>query len=154
MKLFAAIILIFNFIGCAYAQDIATCGEPNGQAYYAFAGPISKKDAGWQKDGIKNGNFTFKRLSNKKFDVFYKDLYGNVGSVTDDGATVLLLRAEPNNIAVLVAYSGASEIYTYWKNNDGRLQYSFMQSKSAPVGIIKSALFVGDCSFINFDLTK
>lgn len=148
-----AILLVLLIVGCvsnSAAQDIATCSEPNGHSYYAFAGPIAKGNAGWQKDGIKNGNFTFKRLKSGKFDMYYRDLYGNTGSMTEDGATVLLLRSEPNNISVLVAYSGSSEIYTFWENNDGRLEYSFLQSKSAPIGLIKSALFIGACRFIDF----
>ena len=77
-----------------------------------------------------------------------------VGSVTADGATVALLRSEPNNIVVLVMYSDASEFYTFWKTTDGKFQYSFMQTKSAPIGLLKMALFVGDCRSINFNLLR
>ena len=150
MRAILSVLLIVGFVSNSGAQDIATCGEPNGHSYYAFAGPIAKGSAGWQRDGIKNGSFTLKRLKSGKFDMYYRDLYGDTGSVTEDGATVRLFRSEPNNISVLVAYSGSSEIYTFWANNDGRLEYTFLQSKSAPIGIIKSALFSGTCRFIDF----
>jgi hypothetical protein len=156
MKIFVFLYLLIGLIGPvnAQAQDIASCGEPNGNSYYAFVGPVPKDKAGWQKDGIKDGSFNLTKLSTGKFDMFYQDLFKNIGSVTADGATVVLLRSEPNNIVVLVTYSGASEFYTFWKTTDGKLQYSFMQTKSAPIGLLKMALLVGDCRYINFNLLR
>jgi hypothetical protein len=146
------LLLCIIFLPTSNAQDVASCGEPNGTSFYAHFGAVTKDKSGWQKDGIKDGNFTLRRLSRGKFDMFYQDLYKNVGSAVSDGATVLPLRAGADHIAVLVAYPDATELYTFWITPEGRMQYVFQQTKKAPVGLLKTAMFVGECRFINFSL--
>ena len=70
-------------------------------------------------------------------------------SSMDDGGQVVLLRKTKNQISVLIDYELVTEIYTYWKTDDGQLQYSLVQSKSGTVP--KSGAMVGTCQFINFN---
>jgi len=74
-------------------------------------------------------------------------------SYLEDGGQVILLRKTKNQISVLVDYETVTEIYTYWKTDDGQLQYSIIQSKNGmvPGTLSKSGVMVGTCQFINFN---
>ena len=135
----------------SYSQtQIAACENPKGYVFYPHISPIPKNKSGWTQDAITGGKSILARKSDGKFDILFTDSASKkpISSV-DDGGRVVLLRNSSNQISVLINYDSVTEIYTYWKTDDGQLQYSIVQSKSGTVP--KSAVMVGTCQFINFN---
>lgn len=137
------------------AMEIATCRSPKGQAYYHFGGLMKKSDSGWHEDNISAGTISFTRGQDGSVDILYVDVRKKPISSTQDGGIVRLLRVSQTSATVLVFYpNGAStEIYTFFTEKDDSHKFSMLSSKSGDQAIIpKSALMVGSCDPIRFDL--
>ena len=138
------------------AEELATCRDPIGKAYFHFVGLISKKDSGWSNDGIRGGTFTLVQLPDSSFDLLYVDTRKKPISSVQDGAVVRLLVQGTSTLTVLVYYKNVTtEIYTFFKNKEGQSQFTMLTSRSGDdVPISKSALLTGPCDTIRFDLVK
>lgn len=137
----------------ALAQDVARCSDSKGQAFYPFAGLIPKDKSGWREDGVTKGRITVKRLSNDEYDLIFTDTQRPDVSSRADGGIVLMARAASQDFSLIIVYPGSTtEIYSFWKASDGRLQYSHLQNKAGIAPIPKSSALVGQCEFINFSL--
>ena len=78
----------------AVANTIITCGPNAGHAFY-FPGIIVKaKDAGWHKDGTKDGK-TALTVNGKQIDVLFADATGNLNSAISTGGQVVVLGDAP-----------------------------------------------------------
>lgn len=128
---------------------IARCGESSGYAFYAERKIVPREKAGWQKDGITGGKVVLARLPNGSLDLIYDDQSESVRSSIKEGAVITLALSNDEELTVIIRYSHTSEIYSFWSDRRGRLQYALLQSK-APPALTKQALFVGECSEINF----
>lgn len=141
--------IIFLAYQISYAQSqIAACQNPRGYIYYPVFFPVTKDKSGWIEDKISGGKSILTLNAKGEYDIIFIDAVRNQPvSSKEDGGTVILLRKSLKEIAVLVAYDKVAEIYTYWKSDDGQLQYSILQSKGGTVS--KSGAMVGSCQFIN-----
>ncbi len=133
--------------------NIASCYDPKGYAFYPFISPVPKNKSGWTSDSINGGRVTVVKKGNE-FDVLFTDTSKRVISSIQDGGTVVPLRVGTQDFALLIAYDNVAEIYTFWKADDGSLQYSLIQSKGSRNPIHKTAAYAGKCDFINFNLIK
>lgn len=131
----------------AGAQEIARCQNAQGHAFYAFAGAVQRKDAGWTADKISNGAFSLVKRG-AELDVLYVDARGAPLSSVAEGGKVLLLRADATSAAVLVVYSQVTEIYTFFMEKDGKSRFALQQAKASPL-LAKNSLMVGDCSALD-----
>jgi hypothetical protein len=151
------VALLAATVMTANAQEIATCRDPSGRAYYHFAGLVKKADARWQDDKISDGVITLTRNGND-IDILFLDTRRKPISSTQDGAKVVLLRAGQTGIEVLVHYpeGAATEIYSFFKESDGSSRFTLLQNKTGAAALIpKSSVMVGTCDAIRFDvLTK
>lgn len=150
MRTFITAMLI-GTCGLAFGQEVATCIAPAGKAFYHFAGNLTKDQAGWRDDTISKGVFTLNRVGKDAFDVLFIDGFGKPISSTVDGGLVRLLGRSANSITVLVYYpKGTTEIYSFFKEKDGRNRFSLLQNRSGDeVTFPKSSLMVGDCAAIS-----
>ena len=134
----------------AFSQDLAICHSPKGKAYYAHNGIVPKDKAGWQDDAITGGTYTLTRQG-KEFDLLYVDATKRVASTKAQGGTVQLLRIGENNFSVLVYYPNSTiEIYSFIKDNSGKLTLHIMQSKGGDALLQKSSVMIGKCEVIDF----
>ena len=148
-KLILPILLIFTSFPSYSQTQIAGCENPKGYVYYPYISPIPKNKTGWMEDGITGKSILIKNTSGQ-LDILFTDITGRQPiSSLQDGGKVILLRNTYNQISVLINYESVTEIYTYWKTTDGKLQYSLLQSKGSLVS--KSGVMVGTCQFINFN---
>ena len=70
----ALLFFTLTAISCSsFSQTIASCGSVEGYAYYHYAGLVSKKSSGFDKDKITGGMTTFQRLSDGSFDILIVD---------------------------------------------------------------------------------
>lgn len=138
----------------AHSQEIAVCRAPVGKAYYHYAGLVGKANAGWSDDKISDGVTTLTRTDGK-LDVLFVDTRKKPISSLQEGGTVVLTRLSTDTITVLVYYQdgAATEIYSFFKEKDGKLRFTQMQSKTgAAAPFPKSAVLVGTCDSIKFEL--
>jgi len=143
-------LLSFLSITCYSQSQIAACQNPKGYIYYPYISPVPKNKSGWIEDSITGGKSILSKNSNGQLDIIFIDSVRNTPiSSMEDGGKVILLRRSYNQISVLVSYDAVSEIYTYWKTEDGQLQYSHLQSKGGQIS--KSGAMIGTCQFINFN---
>ena len=152
--------LALGFLGVASAavnsQEIATCRNPAGRAFYHLDGAVGKSDSGWTDDKISGGVFTLVR-NGKDIDLLYVDIRKKPISSTQDGAIVRILRNSLTTITVLVYYpDGAStEIYSFFKELDGSHRFTLLQNNTGGAAMYpKSSLLVGSCEPINFAAAK
>lgn len=140
----------------AQSTDLATCRSPVGKAFRHFTGPQDKNGAGWSDEQIRNGVVTLVQGPDGKFDMLYVDTRNKPISMTQDGAKVIFLRSSPYDISLLSHYDGATtEIYTFFKEKDGKHRYTVLTSRSGTQTFApKSAVMVGECDSIRFDLIK
>ncbi len=150
--------IIFLFLSLfsitTYSQSqIAGCENLKGYVYYPYVYPVPKNKSGWVQDSITGGKSVLVKRQNGQLDILFTDSNSKTPiSSVDDGGKVVLLGNSPNRITVLVSYETVSEIYTYWRTDDGQLQVSLLQSKSGTVP--KSGLLIGSCQFINFNFKE
>jgi len=131
---------------------IARFKSPQGKAYYANIGLMSKKDAGWKNDGIKEGIVEIV-VNNGKLDVRYVDTTKRIVSASEDGGEVKIFGRAINAVSILVYYPRHTiEVYNFYKDEDGNTKYIFTQTRSGELlPVIKSSIYVGSCDFIYFD---
>jgi hypothetical protein len=150
IKILFLLILIFS--RNVFAVDIANCSNPSGYAYYPELGMIDKKMSGWNKDKISNGITKVTRNDKGEYDIVFVDATKNIISSREDGGGVFLLNQGKSSFSILVVYQGkTAEIYSFLKNNSGKLEYLHITSRAGDlIPIAKSSLMQGECSFIDF----
>jgi hypothetical protein len=127
----------------------ATCGPLEGWSFYHYSGVMKKERAGWQKDSIKKGKFSFKFLGDQKFDILIEDATGKLFSLSQDGGTVIPIRFKKDNIALVHgSVRGVVEIYNVFRESGGTVKMSLMQNKGEGVLIQKSSLLIGNCDYL------
>lgn len=126
----------------AVANTIITCGPNAGHAFY-FPGIIVKaKDAGWHKDGTKDGK-TALTVNGKQIDVLFADATGNLNSAISTGGQVVVLGESGPWVTVLVNYPKKTvELYTF---NLQSKTYAMSSHKYGESPIQKAATFTGKC---------
>ncbi len=128
---------------------IASCSQPTGRAYYPELGITTTETSGWKDDGIKNGIVQLSKIGKNKYDIVFVDTYRRIISSVEEGADVLMLSYDKNIISFLVISSGKTvDIYTFLKNNSGKLEYIHMTSRS--ILMPKFSVMRGNCDFIHF----
>jgi hypothetical protein len=152
-----AILLIAMLVvaggASAQSEEITTCRNPSGRAYYHFNGQVGKADSGWTDDKISNGVVTLMRAADGTLDMLFIDVRGKPVSMTQDGAVVRVLRLAPDQITLLAYYEGATtEIYSFFREKDGTSRYTVLTNKTGEGAIVpKSGVMVGTCDPIRFD---
>lgn len=133
--------------------DIATCRNPSGTTYRHYSGNNDKNASGWSEERISNGLISLTKDAAGKFDLLFVDTRKKPISMIQEGAKIVLLRTGPAEISLLVHYEGATtEIYSFFREKDGRSRYSVLTSRLGPSAIsAKSSVMVGDCDPIFFD---
>jgi len=151
-----SIFFVFAFCcsAASIAEIIADCKNPDGYAYYHNAGIVSKKDAGFRNDKITGGLTSIVKLPDGKFDILIVDIRKTIISLSQDGGKIVLLRRGVKDATFLHVSPGmVTEIYTLWVDAEGKFKYDLLQNKGGDsMPIHKSAVMVGDCSPINFEL--
>jgi hypothetical protein len=152
MKAIFIALSFFAITAAANAQEMATCKEPQGYAYYPYKGLNKKETAGWDKDGITGGVFSLKRLNAEEWDILFIDTTKSIRSSKQEGAVIKLLRAGEKDMTFLVYYPGMTlEIYTFLQEKDGKNSVHILVSKGGDAApISKSSVMVGTCGPIQF----
>lgn len=151
-----AVFLVLPSYCLANATDVATCRNPTGWAFYHSGGLVPKGVEGWRKDEINPGSFRLQRLANGDYDISVTDANQSPFSLRGDGGEVIFMRSGPDNATFLHFFKGkVIELYTFWVSVDGKLRFDLIQSKGGATSPVhKSAVMVGDCSSIKFELLK
>ncbi len=148
--------LLFILIGVsvAQAQSITSCKNPEGYAYYHYAGRVPKASSGFVTDKISGGMVTLQKVGDNQFDILFVDANKQIISAVGDGGKVVLLRRGKSDATFVHFYVGkVVELYTFWIDSDGLAKYDLVQSKGGDsMPIHKSSVLVGTCSPINFAL--
>jgi hypothetical protein len=145
--------LAFLTATSASAQTVATCRNPEGYAYFHFAGILEKKDQGFIKDKISGGSVKIVKLANGKYDFVYVDIRNQPTSSLEDGAKIALMRTGATDATFIVYYfNNTIEIYTIWLDGDGQSRYDVMSSKGGSSSIHKSSVMSGECDPIDFNI--
>lgn len=149
-----AFILVLLLSSMAFAnEEIIAYGEnPQGKSYFAYTGLVSKKDSGWQYNGIKNGVFEV-AVSNGSLDIRYVDSAKRIKSSLADGGQVTILNRGESEISVLVHYpKNGIEVYSFYVDKEGKNKFILTQTRAGEnVPIAQSSIYVGSCEFIHFD---
>jgi len=140
----------------AFATDIASCSNPSGKAYYPYLGFVQKNKSGRGDDGIKGGVINVTVSAEGKYDLLFLDASKEITSATADGATVLPFAKGNKSFGVVLLFpKGVVETYTFVKNESGVLEYLHTAAKAGDeVTVVKSSLFRGTCSYIDFNQIK
>jgi hypothetical protein len=155
MNYLAVVVVTAMTVGTAVAEEITTCREPSGTAYFHYAGLVDKKGSGWQPDRIGGGAVTLIQNTDSSFDILYLDGRKKPISSVQDGGIVRLLRQTGDALTLLVHYAGATtEIYSFFMEKDGQARFTMMQSRTGSAPVQKSSILVGACETIRFDRVK
>lgn len=149
-------VIILTALICsfhAHAADIASCSDPSGKGYFPEIGLVGKKDSGWSDEKITGGITKVAKLGKNEYDILFVDARKDIVSARQDGGRVLLLNQGENVFSMLVVYPGTTaEVYTFLKDNSGKLEYVHTLSRAGDgVVITKASVMRGNCSYINFD---
>lgn len=151
-----AFIPIYFFLSqsLAFAEDITTCKDPTGMAYYHHANIIRKKDSGWGKDKISDGRLTLKKVADGEYDILIYDATKTLFSLKQDGGQIILMRSGENDATFLHFYPGrVIELYTFWRDLSGQFKYDLIQSKGGDLTLVhKSSVLIGSCTPIDFKI--
>jgi hypothetical protein len=152
MRLVAILIALFASSAAA-AEDIASCSNPTGKGYYPQTGIVDKEGSGWNDEQISGGITKVSLSGGSEFDVLFVDSRNEIISSRQDGGHVLLLNRGENAFSLLVVYPGkTAEVYTFIKDDSGKLEYLHVLSRAGDgVLITKSSVMRGECGYINFD---
>lgn len=149
-------VIILTALICsfhAHAADIASCSDPSGKGYFPEIGLVGKKDSGWSDEKITGGITKVAKLGKNEYDILFVEARKDIVSARQDGGRVLLLNQGENVFSMLVVYPGTTaEVYTFLKDNSGKLEYVHTLSRAGDgVVITKASVMRGNCSYINFD---
>ena len=124
------------------AQTIFECGASDGHTYYFEGGYVSADKAGWQRDGMSDGQFSL-IMRGEKLDVLFKDATGSLVSAEADGAQIFPLHIGDASATILLVYPGnVAEVYQF----DGTTKtYSLSSIKFGDAPIRKAGTLVGTC---------
>lgn len=102
-------------------QQITTCGEMKGQAYYFPGGAVPRNKSGWRKDGIDGGT-TALLTNGKDVDIVYKDATGNSRSSRfHDQAQLFFFPGSTIQTVLVVHKNGRSlEQYAFQLDHHGQ----------------------------------
>lgn len=150
------VVVFFSALVCsihAHAADIASCSDPSGKGYFPEIGLVGKEDSGWSDERIAGGITKVVRLGENDYDILFVDARKDIVSARQDGGRVLLPNRGKNAFSMLVVYPGTTaEVYTFLKDNSGKLEYVHTLSRAGDgVLITKSSVMRGNCSYINFN---
>lgn len=145
MKKYLLFATLSALSGTAFSENLFTCSNLSGQAYYPYRGLVPKDKAGWTKDAISGGSFTLTKTADHKFDLLYTDSTKRVVSTIADGGSVIALGTGKDYASILVNYPDKTvETYFYYLNADGNYEVLFNQVKyNTPVS--KAAIMKGAC---------
>ena len=151
-KLIVITLLIFLVRIPAYGSEVAVCSSSEGYSYYPNYGIVEESKSGMTKDKVTGGRTTLKNLGNNKYDILFSSADGSIASTIQDGGSVYPLILTSSSISVLNIYPGLNaEIYSFWKEDNGKYKYSMQQSRIGDNLLIRKInLLVGNCSYINF----
>jgi hypothetical protein len=141
----------------AQTQEIVTCRDPAGKAYWHFDGLAEKARSGWADDKLSGGSFTLVQLESKEFDLLYVDTRRKPISSLQDGAIIRPMRASPSAVQILIYYPTGSttEIYTFFREKDGTSRFTLMTGRvGGDAPFPKSSLLVGTCDALRMDLIR
>lgn len=82
------------------------------------------------------------------YDLIFRDASSQTISAVEDGARVQKLRGHASDAAFLIEYQeGAqtTEIYTFYKEADGKLRFTNLVSKGGSAMVARSGLLAGSC---------
>lgn len=147
------VFLLSTSAAALSAQHVTTCTSPKGHAYFAYMGVLEEEDSEWKIDTVPKGAFTLRKFGKDDFDIVFIDSTKRNHSTRHDGAKVFPLRRNATEAAFFVHYHdfGESQIYSFFKENNGKVRFSILASKGGP-SIYKSSVMVGDCSPIDFKI--
>lgn len=150
----AALVLLSFSVNLAWSQTVASCSNPDGYAYYHYAGVVSKKDSGFDKDKITGGMTTIQKMSDGSFDILIVDTRKKILSMVQDGGKVVMLRKGSKDATFMLYFpNNTIEIYTIWVDADGQKKYDYLSSKGGDAtSVHKSSVMIGKCDEINFNL--
>lgn len=134
--------LLLPFSGISNALTVS-CGESNGYAYYFEGGLVGKDLAGFQEDGISNGQFSLTVNDEGEADILAIDATGAIKSATSQGGTVAIFDSGDGGLNWLAMYSdGTLEVYSY--NISSNSVAAYRNTVGNP-NIAKNSLFVSNC---------
>ena len=150
MKAFAVVALwTFGLPGLAGAADISTCRNPSGFAYYHYQALVPVEKSGWTKDAITGGVTQFVKTADGKYDILLLDSTKNIKSLRQEGGEIILVSKSQVH-ATFVHISGATEIYSVYRENTGKVKFDLLQSKNNEA-LGKGAAMTGECDFLNLN---
>ena len=107
----------------AYAQSniVTRCTGIEGYGYYVEGPLVEAKNAGWQRDGVKNGSFLVTRTG-QDCDIVYVDSANRTVSTREDGGTIVAIVDKPAALVLVSTYprTGLTELWTLRLNESGR----------------------------------
>ncbi len=108
-------LAIVNAVPASAEQVVTVCGSASGKSYDLEANK-------WTDDsGVMNSSTTIVRDDRGHYDILYKDAFSS-GSVTADGAKILKLKGDDDELLTLVAVypQRVIEVYQLTLNSNGR----------------------------------
>lgn len=165
-KILITAAMILASVANAKVTPIAQCGETSGYSYYpAFKQEKTLKEKAaeqilgrpvvpdsWVQDGLKNSTLTLVQSRNGNLDLLiYNSPRKETFSTVEDGGKLYLVRNSHEEIVVVAIYASLTEIYTFFKTNEGN-KVSILSSKNGMA--IRTSMFTGSCNFINFNNIK
>ena len=141
------LIVLVPFDAAAQTKIITRCTGIEGHAYFIESDLVSKKDAGWQKDGISKGSYLVTKVG-EDYDIIYVDAADRTVSTREDGGQVLTVTDMPGTIVLLVVYPRRSaETWTLRLDDQGRgFVMQTISRFNGPLGIEKYSLMRATCS--------
>ncbi|HVL79678.1 MAG TPA: hypothetical protein VM346_10390 [Sphingomicrobium sp.] len=136
-------------------QLVASCGASKGYSYFPRIGMVSEEESGFTEDTIRDGHFYVVKGADDSYDLIFKDASRERHSAVGEGAVVQKLRGGRSDSAFAVFYlSGARsvELYTFYKEDDGKLRFTNLVSKGGDALIAKSGILVGPCEHLAIEL--
>ena len=137
----SALIAIFYSVA-ASSQSLLDCGPNTGYTYYFAGGYVPADMAGWQQDGISNGQFSL-ILRGEELDVLFLDASGSLVSAQADGGQIYPLHISDTAVSVLVIYPlDVVEVYQFDLSSKS---YTLSSVKYGDAPIRKAGTLAGKC---------
>ena len=154
LNLLCGVLPFVAFVGSVHAATVVTCKDPKGYANLHHYGVLKKEGSGYAEDAITGGLTTLVTNEKGQFDLLFTDVRKQIISTKSDGGEVVLLRKGKNDATFMLYYPGmVIELYTFYRDNDGKEWYDLLQSKGGDkMPIHKSAVLTGTCTGLNLSL--
>jgi hypothetical protein len=130
--------LTLTAVGQSQSPVVTRCTAPSGHSYFYPSLLVKGSAAGWQQDGISNGQYLILRDKDGVYDIVFSDAMNRTISSKGDGGQVIVINESGGRLVLLVSYPGMNiETWMFALDEKGIGTATVSQARYGDAAVVK-----------------